>query len=112
MVSEIAPLIDKRIAPDVVGANQISETPKPTIETLLFSEPADPRRENLSKEERIRLHYAQTLAVGELDDLTPRYRSSEHNPDNKDADVLVADPMSDPEVGRLASIIKAATKKG
>ncbi len=84
------------------------QKPRPVIESLLFSSPTDPAREQLTREERIRLHYAQQLAEGDLASLTPRYKASDYDSQNPFADSLTADPLSDPEVSRLASIIKAS----
>ncbi len=69
----------------------------------------DPRAAELSREERIRMYYARELADGNLGLLTPRYRTSEEGSDQEPwRDILVADPLSDPQVGVLASMIKTA----
>lgn len=85
--------------------------PRPSIEAFLFTSPTDPAREQLTREERIRIHYAQQLADGDLASLAPRYIASDHDSQNPFADSLAADPLSDPEVGRLASIIKASREE-
>jgi len=75
----------------------------------------DPRVAELSREDRIRLYYAVELADGNI--YGPRYRTSDIDGENEDPtkDILVADPLSDPQITILASIIRLArdnTKNG
>lgn len=100
----IPEIVAGRLYPDVSPKTKSS---RPLIETLLFSTPKDSRREELTKEERIRLYYAQALAAGEIDKLTPRFATSDYDPNNPLSDQLAADPLADPEVIRLASLINA-----
>jgi hypothetical protein len=66
----------------------------------------DPRAAELTKEDRIRLYYARELADGNI--YGPRYRTSDNDGENEDPtkDILVADPLSDPQIPILASMIR------
>ena len=73
----------------------------------------DPRATELSREDRIRLYYAGELADGNIHG--PRYRTSDIDSEDPGKDILVADPLSDPQIPILASMIRLArdnTKNG
>lgn len=90
---------------------QIVENNSLPVSGVIF-DATDPRGEQLSKEERIKMYYARELAAGNLNALTPRYRTSEYgNSDDPYQDFLVADPLSDPQVSELASVLKASGYK-
>lgn len=96
-------LIQERLTPEQPGSFPLSET---------IFDASDPRMDQFSREERIRMHYARELAAGNLNALTPRYRCSEYG-DTQDPyqDFLTSDPLSDPKVSELASVLKSAGYK-
>jgi hypothetical protein len=64
---------------------------------------------DLSREDRVRLYYAQQLANGNMDALGQRFRVPDDGSDQEPwRDYVVADPLNDPKIGELASIIKAS----
>ena len=77
-------------------------------DSVVVFDAKDPRNAQLSREDRIRMYYARELAAGNFDALAPRYRTSEQDSDNPWQDTLAADPLSDPKIGELASILKAS----
>jgi hypothetical protein len=88
-----------------------AEATKPSLESLLLTEPTDPARNLLTREERVKLFYAHELAEGNLNSLSPRFQTSDYDPQNPQADLLVADPLADPDVSRLATLIQTAKNK-
>lgn len=84
-----------------------AETPEPVVHHLIF-DATDSRLSEMSREDRVVWYYARELAAGNTVGLTPRYRSSDHDADNPWADMLAADPLSDPRVTELASQLKMA----
>lgn len=65
--------------------------------------------ESLSREDRTRMYYAQQLAIENFEVLTPRYRTPEDGSDQESwRDILVADPLNDPRVSELATMLIAS----
>ena len=96
-----------QIAPvNAIGAESL-EVPSVGQPHLIFNAD-DPRLEEMTREQRIQQHFARELALGNMDALNPRYRSSDHDPDNPWADIAVQDPMSDPQVGEIATQLRIA----
>lgn len=87
----------------------ISKQPDSLPRSGVILDTADPGATALSREDRIRLYYAGELADGNLDALLPRYRTPEDGSAEEPwMDILVADPLSDSQIGVLASMISAA----
>ncbi len=89
------------------------EQPNSLSRSGVIFEATGQRKEELTREERVRVYYATQLADGNLDALAPRYRIPDEGSDHEPwRDILVADPLSDPQVGVLASLIRTARGEG
>ena len=89
-----------------------AETSSTLPQSGLIFDCMDPRLNEMSKEERRTQYFARRLAAGNYDELRPKYKVSDYDPDNPNADILVSDPLSDPRIEEIASFLKAAGFKG
>ena len=90
----------------------ITEHPDSFPRSGVIFDVTDPRTAELNREERVRLYYATELADGNLDALARRYRIPNEGSDQEPwRDILVADPLSDLQIGVLASMIRTARSK-
>lgn len=109
---ELIKYLSMALSVDIGPGKQGSFTPEvqiPIPSSGVIFDPEDPRLNEVSREERIRLYYARELAAENFNALTPRSRVPEDGSEQEPwRDFMVADPLSDPQIGVLASTLKAA----